>query len=90
MKKRNVMLAGLSALLATGLTACGGGRTDGYTYRSYTSALASNWNPHAWETNADQGVLSYLSEGFVSLQPKDTANGTVSYTHLTLPTIVPV
>ena len=81
MKKRNVMLAGLSALLATGLTACGGGRTDGYTYRSYTSALASNWNPHAWETNADQGVLSYLSEGFVSLQPKDTANGVYQWAY---------
>lgn len=75
MKKRNVMLVGLSALITTTLVSCGATRTDGYTYRSYTSALASNWNPHTWETNADDSVLSYLSEGLVSLQPKDTKQG---------------
>ncbi len=46
-----------------------------YTYRSYTSALATNWNPCAWETNADSSALSYLEEGFVSLQPSDTEKG---------------
>ena len=32
-----------------------------YTYTTYSTALATNWNPHAWETNADQAVLLYLS-----------------------------
>lgn len=50
-------------------------KPDTFTYRTYSSALASNWNPHSWETNADDGVLSYLSEGFVSLAPLDTEKG---------------
>ncbi len=76
MKKTKLILACTGLALVAGLTSCGGVEDpDGYTYRGYTSALATNWNPHAWETNADSSVLSYLSEGFVSLQPKDTEKG---------------
>ncbi len=52
-----------------------------YTYRGYASALASNWNPHSWETNADSGILGYLSEGFVSLAPKDTTAGVYQWVY---------
>lgn len=70
--------AGLTATLV--LSACGPkkAKADTFTYRGYTSALASNWNPHTWETNADSGVLGYLSEGFVSLAPLST-EGTGTY-----------
>lgn len=61
--------------LALVLSGCGKKQPDTFTYRAYSGALASNWNPHSWETNADSAVLDYLSEGFVSLQPKDTENG---------------
>lgn len=46
-----------------------------YTYTTYSTALATNWNPHAWETNADQSVLLYLSTPFVDLSIKDSVNG---------------
>ena len=46
-----------------------------YTYTTYSTALATNWNPHAWETNADQSVLLYLSSPFVDLSIKDSVNG---------------
>lgn len=32
-----------------------------YTYHTYSSSLGNNWNPHTWETNADDSILSYLS-----------------------------
>ena len=78
MKKNSKFLlvsAGLATVL--GLSSCaktysGAGE---YTYRSYSSALGTNWNPFTWETNADDGALSYLSEGLVSLTAKDTKNG---------------
>lgn len=46
-----------------------------YTYNAASSSLGNNWNPHTWETNADQTVLSYLSMGFVSLSIDDSVNG---------------
>lgn len=47
-----------------------------YTYRGYSSALGNNWNPHSWETNADQSILEgYLAKGFVDLSIKDSKKG---------------
>ncbi len=46
-----------------------------FTYTAATTALANNWNPHTWEVNSDQTVLSYLSMGFVSLSIDDSENG---------------
>ena len=46
-----------------------------FTYKGYSTALGTNWNPHTWETNADSGILSYLESPFVSMEAKDTVNG---------------
>ena len=46
-----------------------------YTYNSYSSALGSNWNPHAWETDAESAMLGYITSPFVSIEAKDTVNG---------------
>lgn len=75
MKKYPKFLVASAALVL--LSSCGGNAAekDTYTYKSYTSALATNWNPCTWETNSDDSVLSYLSEGLVSLEAKDTENG---------------
>lgn len=48
---------------------------DGYTYTTYSSALATNWNPHTWESNADSNVCSYLTSPFVDMTVKDSATG---------------
>ena len=40
---------------------------DGYTYRYYTSSLGNNWNPHSWETNADDSILEQTTIGFVDI-----------------------
>ena len=38
---------------------------DGYTYRAYSTALGTNWNPHTWEMNADQSIMEQISIGLV-------------------------
>jgi len=60
------------------LAGCSGVGKEGkgeYTYNSYTTALGTNWNPHTWETNADDTMLSYVSMPFVTMQALDTENG---------------
>ena len=46
-----------------------------YTYHTYSSALGNNWNPHTWETNADDSILTYLSSPFCTMSIKDSENG---------------
>lgn len=46
-----------------------------YTYNVSAEALGNNWNPHTWETNSDDTILSYLSMGFVTLSILDSENG---------------
>ena len=46
-----------------------------YTYKTATTALGSNWNPHAWETSADDSMLGYISSPFVDMSIKDSEKG---------------
>ena len=46
-----------------------------YTFNDYASALGTNWNPHTWETNADDNILSYISSPFCTMSIKDSENG---------------
>ena len=55
-----------------------GGETatvDTYTYKGYDSALGNNWNPHTWETNADDAINSYISSPFCTMSILDSENG---------------
>ncbi len=55
--------------------------TATYTYKSYTTALGNNWNPHTWETNADDSILSYVSSPFITMEAKDTENGVYQWVY---------
>lgn len=57
------------------LSACGSKESSGYTYHSATTALGTNWNPHTWETNADDAIRSYISSPFVTMSILDSENG---------------
>ena len=46
-----------------------------YTYNSWSTALGSNWNPHTWESNAEQSMLGYITSPFVTIEAMDTVNG---------------
>ena len=48
-----------------------------YTYKAGTTALGTAWNPHNWETNADNSLLSYVSSPFVDMSIKTTGDGGV-------------
>ena len=48
---------------------------DTYTYKSYTTALGTNWNPHTWETNADDSINSYITSPFCTMSILDSENG---------------
>ena len=64
------------------LVACGDKeQTSTYTYKTYTTALGNNWNPHTWETNADDSILGYLSSPFVTMEAKDTENGVYQWVY---------
>ena len=55
--------------------------TDTYTFHDYTSALATKWNPHNWDANADDAVLSYLSSPFCTMQVLDSENGVYQWVY---------
>ncbi len=72
----------LVAMMAMSLVACGNKTDDTneayeyqYTYNSYTSALANNWNPHTWEMNSDQTILTYLSTPLVDMTVGNSETG---------------
>ena len=46
-----------------------------YTYHVYSTSLANNWNPHTWETNADNGMRSYFATPWVTTTVGDSENG---------------
>ena len=84
MKKMTKLLALVLALVL--VVACFAGckkpadATDGadakieYTYHGSTTALGDNWNPHTWETNADD-LSSYLQTPLATMSIKDSAKG---------------
>ncbi len=71
MKKK--ILAGVLAVLfvfsATLLGACGNGSKDNksYTLNEFLGASPLNWNPHSWETNADNYFAGYCEMGLVDV-----------------------
>ena len=52
-----------------------------YTYKTATTALGSNWNPHAWETSADDSMLAYISSPFVDMSIKDSEKGVYQWVY---------
>lgn len=46
-----------------------------YTYHSYSTSLGNNWNPHTWETSADDSIRGYLSAPLATMSIDDSENG---------------
>ena len=46
-----------------------------YTYKTYSTSLGNNWNPHTWETSADSTILDFLSSPFMTMQAENTEDG---------------
>ena len=81
MKKLIAMLLALTMCLGM-FAACGsGGADDSYTYNGATTALGNNWNPHTWETNADDTINGYITSPFVTMSIKDSENGVYQWVY---------
>ena len=52
-----------------------------YTYKTATTALGTNWNPHTWEENVDQSMLNYVSSPFVDMSILDSENGVYQWVY---------
>ena len=52
-----------------------------YTYRGYSTTLGNNWNPHTWETSADDTIASYTTSPFVTMSIKDSKNGVYQWVY---------
>lgn len=52
-----------------------------YTLNTYSSALGNNWNPHTWEVNADDAVLSYITSPFCTMSILDSENGVYQWVY---------
>lgn len=75
-----ILLMGILAAVALQLCGCAPvGKAGEYTYRTYTSALGTNWNPHTWETSADRAVMDYLVTPLVSVLPLDSEEGSYQW-----------
>ena len=61
-----------------------------FTYHSYTTALGSNWNPHAWETNGDSSVLSYIESPLCTMSIEDSENGVYQWIYVAAESVTDV
>ena len=52
-----------------------------YTYKGGTTALGSNWNPHAWDTSADSSMLGYVTSPFVDMSILDSEKGVYQWVY---------
>ena len=52
-----------------------------YTYNSYSASLGNNWNPHTWETSADDAVNGYITSPFVTMSILDSENGVYQWVY---------
>ena len=63
------------------LSACDTGPAKKYTYRTWSTALGSKWDPFTWETSADSSMLGYVSDAFVGFAPLDTEKASWQWTY---------
>jgi len=53
-----------------------------YTYRSSSTALGNNWNPHAWEVNVEQTMMNYVLAPLATMSIEDSENGVYQWIYV--------
>ena len=69
---KKALSLGLVATMTMSLAACGddddkSASDKSYTYNTYMEASPLCWNPHTWETNADNQFALYCEMGLVDI-----------------------
>ena len=85
MRKLATVLLGV-CLCAAVLVSCGKkndvDESMSYTFNDHVTALATNWNPHTLETNADDVINRlYLTSPFCTISIKDSENGVYQWVY---------
>lgn len=85
MRKLATVLLGV-CLCAAVLVSCGKkndvDESMSYTFNDHVTALATNWNPHTWEMNADDVINRfYLTSPFCTISIKDSENGVYQWVY---------
>ena len=81
---RSVLAMLLAVVMVLAIAGCKPAQVDlgkGYTYKSYTTALGTNWNPHTWENSGDSDILGYIETPLVSMSIKDSKNGVFQWVY---------
>ena len=61
-----------------------------YTYRTSSTALGNNWNPHAWEVNIEQTMMNYILAPLVYSSVEDSLNGVYQWTWIAADSVTDV
>ena len=61
-----------------------------FTYRTYTTALGSCWNPHTWDTNGDSAIMGYIETPLVTMSIDDSLNGVYQWVYLAAESVTDV
>ena len=51
------------------------GTAESYTFHDYMGSMPTNWNPHTWETDADDAMNDYLTSPFCTMSILDSEEG---------------
>lgn len=90
MKKRMTKIVTLALAMSMVVSVASGcGKKDDkpttksgdFTYHDYQDALATNWNPHTWEMNADDAVIQLICTPLVDMSIKNLANTEYQWTY---------
>lgn len=84
MKKLFAMLLVVAMVLS--MAACsdkdeGPVKEGTYTMRSYATALGDTWNPHTWEVDADNALLSYLETPLITMSIDNSEENTYQWVY---------
>ncbi len=61
-----------------------------YTYRTSSTALGTNWNPHSWELNIDDTMLGLVSSPFATMSILDSVNGVYQWVYVAATSVTDV
>ena len=61
-----------------------------YTYRSSTTTLGNNWNPHAWEISIEDTMMGYTLAPLATMSIEDSVNGVYQWIYVAADSVTDV
>ena len=61
-----------------------------YTFHTSMTALGNNWNPHAWEMNNEDTMMSYVLAPLATMSIEDSVNGIYQWIYVAADSVTDV